>query len=378
MEERHRLKVLDGLRAIAILLVIGYHYFVRWTPPVGSSNLYPYGDIGAHFWLFEYGDLGVQIFFVISGFVISMTLFRCRTLLHFFWKRFARLFPSMLICSVLTYIILSLLPQQIFNPQLRDFLPSLTFTNPILWEKAFDQPFKAIDGAYWSLFVEVKFYVLIGIFYFLTGARIFFRSVAIGFAVLIIAYLAARSFGFHHLWAIDFLFVIGDLPWFVAGIGFYALYLNIRDGIGWLLLIESVAAIYSLRMGTHVGTAGPYLAMAFTFMVFMGLFKRPHWVAWLGSAPLSAVGVASYSLYLLHQNIGVALLDIARQSLSPEHQIYGVLLVPLIVMGMILASLAVYRYWEGPAKDFILNWRWTRLQALRGVGAADGSDQGPR
>ena len=378
MEERHRLKVLDGLRAIAILLVIGYHYFVRWTPPVGQSNLYPYGGAGAHFWLFKYGDLGVQIFFVISGFVISMTLFKCRTIGHFFWKRFARLFPTMLICSVISFIILNLLPQKAFVPQVRDFLPSLTFTDPIIWQKIFGVPFAAMDGAYWSLFVEVKFYIWIGILYFLTGPTWFFRVVAIGFGALISAYLFARAMGFHHLWAIDFIFVVGELPWFIAGVGFYALYVNIRNQMGWLLLIEAAVAMTFLRMGNHVGTAAPYLAMAFCFLIFMALFKRPRWVGWLGYPPLAAIGMASYSLYLLHQYIGVAILDVVREFLNVDDQVYSVFLVPCIVVGLMMASLAIYRYWEVPAKEFILGWRLTRPSAMSGVASVKRSDQGPQ
>jgi peptidoglycan/LPS O-acetylase OafA/YrhL len=377
MEERHRLKVLDGLRAIAILLVMGYHYFVRWTPPVAPDNFYPYGGFGAHFWLFEYGDLGVQIFFVISGFVISMTLFRCRTIGHFFWKRFARLFPTMLICSVLSFFILHLLPQNIFIPQVRDFIPSLTFSDPIIWSKIFGVPFKAVDGAYWSLFVEVKFYFWISVIYFLVGSRLFFRSVALAFGGLVIYYVLARALDFHHLWAIDFIFVIGALPWFVAGIGFYALYADASSRMAWVLLVESVVAIAVLRLGTHIGTIAPYLALAFSFFVFLAMMKRPAWVAWLGYPPLAAIGVASYSLYLLHQYIGVAILDIARNAFGPESPLLSVLLAPTLVGVLILISLAIYRYWEAPAKDFLLGLRLTRPAILHGSGASERSDNAP-
>ncbi|MDY0331534.1 MAG: acyltransferase [Thiomonas sp.] len=382
MEKRHRLKVLDGLRAIAILLVMGYHYFVRWTPPVAHENLYPYGDAWANFWLFEYGDLGVQIFFVISGFVISMTLFRCRTLGHFFWKRFARLFPTMLICSVLSFSILRLLPQNVFVPQLRDFAPSLTFSEPIIWSRIFGIPFNAVDGAYWSLFVEVKFYFWISVIYFMVGSRRFFNSVALAFGGLVMAYVVARALDFHHLWAIDFIFVVGALPWFIAGIGFYALHVDARSRIAWVLLMESVAAIAVLKLGQHVGTAAPYLAFGFCFFIFMAMMRRPRWVAWMAYPPLAAIGVASYSLYLLHQYIGVAILDMMRNVFGPGAPLFGVsfltvLFVPVLMGSLILLSLAIYRYWEAPAKDFLLGLRLTRPAILRSSGAAEPSDPAP-
>ena len=367
MEEQHRLRVLDGLRAVAILLVIGYHYFVRWTPPLSEANLYPYGDLGAHFWLFEYGDFGVELFFIISGFVISMTLFRCRSIGHFFWKRFSRLFPTMLICSLLTFAVLHALPQNAFSPQWRDFLPSLTFTDPLLWSKAFGTPFKAVDGAYWSLFVEVKFYLWVSVIYFTFGAQRFFRAFAWLFGALVLAYLGMRALDFPHLWGIDFVFALSSLPWFVAGIGFYALYADADSRIGRVLLVEAVVALAALQLGLRAGTVWPLIVIGLSYAVFLAFLFRPRWVAWLGYRPLAAVGVASYSLYLLHQSIGVAILDMVRQHFGTESSAASALLAPLLAVAMILASLAVYRLWEVPAKNALLSWAAGRRSASAAV-----------
>jgi len=375
MDDQHRLKVLDGLRAIAILLVLGYHYFSRWAPPLSARDLYPYGDFAARFWLFRYGDLGVELFFVISGFVISMTLFRSRSIGHFFWKRFARLFPSMLLCSLLTFAVLHLLPQQAFMPHWRDFAPSWTFTDPLLWSKLFGVPFKAVDGVYWSLFVEVKFYLLAGLLYFSVGARRFLPAAAAAFAALVLAYAAARALALPHLWAMDFVFVLGALPWFAAGIGFYALHVDVRSRAGWVLLAESLIALALLRLGTHAESAAAYLAWALAAALFLAFLLRPRWVAWLAYPPLAAIGVASYSLYLLHQSIGVALLDVVRTDLGGVPRAETVLLVPLLAAALIAASWLIYRYWEVPAKNMLLAWP-RRRRALRAP-PADGRELPP-
>lgn len=316
MDDHRRLKVLDGFRAVAILLVIGYHYFVRWTPPQSPTNLYPYGDSGVHVWLFQYGYLGVELFFIISGFVISMTLFRCRSFGHFALKRFARLFPTMLLCSTLTFVVVSLLPQHAFDPKVRDFLPSITFTEPLIWTKLFGSDFKAMDGSYWSLFVEVKFYLWVGIVYFAAGPQRFFRATAWLFGALVCASSLMQALQLPHLWALDFVFALSALPWFVAGIGFYALYGDHTSSIGWLLLGEAALALPALRLDAPASAIAPIVAMFLCYSLFLAMLLRPRWLSWLASRPIAAVGVASYSLYLLHQDIGVALLAPTSMSLD--------------------------------------------------------------
>jgi peptidoglycan/LPS O-acetylase OafA/YrhL len=356
MNDHHRLKVLDGFRAVAILLVIGFHYFARWTPPLSTVNHYPYGDFGAHFWLFQYGYLGVELFFIISGFVISMTLFRCRSIGQFARKRFARLFPTMLLCSVVTFVVLSLLPQHAFHPNARDFLPSLSFTDPLIWTKLFGVGFKAIDGSYWSLFVEVKFYFWIGILYFTVGSHRFFRAVAWIFGVLLFVSSLMLVLHSPHHWALDFIFALDALPWFVAGIGFYALYGDHTRRIGWFLLAEAAVAVLAQRVDDPVSAIAPLVALALCYGLFLAMLLRPRWVVWLAYQPFAAVGVASYSLYLLHQEIGVAILDMFRHVLGPTHPVYSALLVPVLAGSLIAASLLIYRYWEAPVKSFLLAW----------------------
>ena len=56
-----RLTSLDGLRGIAILFVMGFHYFYA----LADGATYPYGDTFANFFAFKYGYLGVELFFII-------------------------------------------------------------------------------------------------------------------------------------------------------------------------------------------------------------------------------------------------------------------------------------------------------------------------
>lgn len=374
MQDQHRLKVLDGFRAIAILMVIGFHYFARWTPPMSPVNHYPYGEIGAQFWGFQYGYLGVELFFIISGFVISMTLFRCRTIAHFAWKRFARLFPTMLLCSALTFAVVSMLPQTAFHPALRDFLPSLSFTDPFIWSKLLGGDFKAIDGSYWSLVVEVKFYLWISILYFSAGSTRFFKSVAWLFGALVSVSVLMQVFNLPHRWGLDFIFALDALPWFVAGIGFFALYRDHASKIGWVLLVEGALALLALQMVQSGASMAPVVALPLFYGLFLAMLLRPGWVAWLAYPPLAAVGVASYSLYLLHQDIGVAVLEVLKAILGTSHPVLSILFVPLVIGALVGASLLIYRYWEAPSKVFLLTRRAARGPQLNPLPVANRTD----
>ena len=74
-----RINYLDGHRGIAILLVIMFHAYSRW------SHLIVYDNDLSQFPVFQYGYLGVQLFFMISGFVILMTLEKCNNILSFIY-----------------------------------------------------------------------------------------------------------------------------------------------------------------------------------------------------------------------------------------------------------------------------------------------------
>ncbi len=95
----NRINFLDGFRGLAILLVLLFHAYARW------SSVVPYGDEFSMFPVFSYGYLGVNLFFLISGFVILMTLEKSKDFFQFLRKRWHRLFPAMLISTIFIFFI---------------------------------------------------------------------------------------------------------------------------------------------------------------------------------------------------------------------------------------------------------------------------------
>ena len=81
-----RLLELDALRGIAAMAVMGFHYTTLYSHETGHLGELPFEV--------RYGNYGVHLFFMISGFVIFMTLERTRTAKDFIVSRFSRLFPG--------------------------------------------------------------------------------------------------------------------------------------------------------------------------------------------------------------------------------------------------------------------------------------------
>jgi peptidoglycan/LPS O-acetylase OafA/YrhL len=358
-----RIAVLDAFRAIAIFLVIGFHYLSRWTPPRSEVNLYPYGGWLSDFPLFRFGGMGVQLFFIVSGFVISMTLLSCRDWREFAWKRFARLFPAMLLCSAITFFVIHALPAAPFTANPRDFLPGLTFTDPELWQRAFGVRFGDVDGVYWSLQVEVKFYFWACLLHFLGSPGGFPRRFLL-FLNATLALVALNAYLHAPILAsiTDTVLLARHLPWFAAGVGFHAVYRGQRDLAGPLLILESGAL---LAVGSvAAGELPELLFTACFFALFAVLVLRGHWLDWLAARPLVAVGAASYSLYLLHDRIGVTALALWTRAQGGEELRVSVLLAVAVAATMALASMAVFRYWEVPSRRWVLQrmsgWRERR------------------
>lgn len=347
--DRGRVESLDGLRFFAILLVALYHYYSRWTTPVAPSNYYPYADLLAGVPVFAYGHYGVQLFFVISGFVISITLERCKSWQEFTVRRFARLWPSMVLCSLITFSVTSLFSSP-FKVSALGFLPSLTFIDPAFFRILFGFDFVWIDGAYWSLFSEVRFYGLMAVLFFSFGRR--FLPVLYGGSLLlfVLSFLAdVWGFGLVRQF-LKWVFFIDDLPWFLFGVSFF--YAAKQSRVSIVLGMFSVslfgALVRSLNMASYEA-----LVMA---LLIPGLFwaaLESSWAKRILSVPVIArAGLASYSLYLLHQNIGVTLIS---ELASYFEAAKGAWLVPPVVFfSLSLFSIFIYKHWERPADKYFV------------------------
>jgi peptidoglycan/LPS O-acetylase OafA/YrhL len=333
-----RLHVLDAFRALAISAVLICHYFASWGPPEFRYNLYGF-RYSYPTWL-GWGALGVEFFFVISGFVIFMTLEKCDSLVEFWLRRFARLYPAYVVATVLTFCVANTMGPREFASTPADFLIGLTLATPFIPGAKF------VDQVYWSLVVELQFYAAVGLVFAMTGKR-FTMAWVMFVGASLACWLVGRSFGLHVLVALaNRVFVLPYLAHFTLGIAFYFLYSGrVR---GW----RTLALVALFTYAVVAGRAPPAWHVAHALMVGLFALFLCGKLEWLAIRPLQSLGEISYSLYLIHAYIGIVIIALfTRQLGAPDF--VAVIATALICVGVAyIMTIAV----ETPAKRAVLQW----------------------
>ena len=327
-----RVGEIDALRGVAAVAVMLFHYTTR------VGELYDMG--GAPLIDVRHGHFGVNLFFIISGYVIFMTLQRTQQPMDFVVSRFSRLFPAYWVAVLLTFAITHALG-----------LPGKLVTagqaagNLLMLHNLFGVPH--VDGVYWTLEVELLFYA--GMFALYRSGRLGSVHTALWLllALRLVYHLAAALAGVDLPWRVQRLLILGYIPWFAIGIAIY-LYVHPRDDTdrGKSLAVATGAL---LLLGLVVSPAVALLSLGLAALVYGAATQRLPWLAhpamvWLGSI--------SYTLYLLHENIGWSLLLRLRDWGWPRD--LGIVCV--IAASLLLAHLLT-RLVEQPAMGW-LRRRW--------------------
>jgi peptidoglycan/LPS O-acetylase OafA/YrhL len=319
-----RIAFIDGMRGIAIIAVVLFHAYARWPA------LLPFGD-QFRFFPISWGRLGVQFFFIISGFVIFLTLDRSRSWLDFLTRRWVRLFPAMLWCS-LTVLLTGplLLDRPAGAPHAAQLLPGLTFIGPQWWSLAGVHT-QSIEGAFWSLYVEVHFYIIAGAAYFLSNRR---SHVALA-AVLAIFALGALSGPLGASLLADTMNRVGAgyFGWFAAGALFFAYH---RTGQRWALCAAMTVGVLAMAVDRRVQGMQGYMVAASLLLIFAGSLSFAAVRSFLSSRFLLTMGFISYPLYLNHEN------TIVSMTIQLGRAAPGIPSVLLPVVPIVLASLVAY------------------------------------
>lgn len=351
-----RLRALDGLRGVAILLVMGFHYFYHLESFYYKSTLYPYGETFSSVLIFKYGYMGVELFFIISGFVIAMTLESSRSVIDFVIRRFARIWPALIVSAILTFFLLnwSDAPFALHRRQSwPNFLPSLTLTPPSLWSGWFPKV-DYVTGVYWSLVVEIRFYMIAVILFWLFSREKLARNLVIFTLVVYIARALLRRAMPGYNGVYDALFIPDYLPWFAAGAVFYELYKErLAKGAALIMLAMMYALI--ARVSTNYAMIGrdPVFASAaalFFLTLFWFLATKPTSIRIFEIRPLVWIGECSYSIYLYHYAVGMILISQVSKTIGLAPQLFLVAAISLLVLAVGRVSYATV---ENPARRWL-------------------------
>ena len=336
-DDESRLLELDAFRAIAILAVMAHHFLNRYAPPRHFPSLYGYRDLYPQ-WL-DLGALGVQFFFIISGFVIFMTLERCDHLLEFWGRRIARLYPAYFVATFVTFVIVNSVGPEEFHSHLVNVLVGLTFL-PGYIDVSFVEP------AYWSLVVELKFYLGLGHIYALTRGHFVAGGVAYCATGTVLSLLGSIP-GWHILATLaHHVFLSEYAAYFTLGMAFYQVFSGWRRG--WWIF--ALTALVEYALAGPVTTLAEHLTAAAMVLAFVGFVSGR--LKFLAVRPLVFLGGISYSLYLLHQYIGVSLIPFFTRGLGlPD--IAAACCVAAVCMAL---AYLLMRGVEVPAKRALLRW----------------------
>ena len=331
-----RLVEVDALRGLAALAVVLYHYttrFMELNPGAAPPSL-----------SFPHGYFGVNLFFIISGFVIFMTLERTRRGMDFVVSRFSRLFPAYWASVALTFAVTSTFGLPGFEVS-----PGQALGNVIMVHGFLRIPH--VDGVYWTLEVELLFYA--GMFALLAGGHLRRVHWALwGLLGLRLAYdLSARGFGVDLSWTLSRLLILKYIPWFALGICIYQATLGAARADKRELRLTAVAALGCLAWVDHAALA--LLALVLAALVWAAASGHLRWLR----HPLPAFfGTISYPLYLLHENIGW----VVQRAVQGQGMSFDVSIVAALLVTVPLATAVTYLV-EQPAM------RWIRGRYRRRV-----------
>jgi peptidoglycan/LPS O-acetylase OafA/YrhL len=330
-----RILYLDGLRGVAILSVIFFHAYSRWE----SIETFKQSEIFRIF--FSYGFLGVNLFFSISGYVIYMSLRKFDNIMLFGFARYLRLAPAMIIASIFIFLSSFLIPERPLGvSNIQDFLPSITFIGPDFFSKILGIHVRSLDGAFWSLYVEVSFYFFSAIMFFgLKDKEL--KGLVVLFILYLILVFLMRS-GLENIYAIGVKKILGDLGfgyygWFLLGIYSckYGHFFLKQKSVYSLILISLITIFAeSMRYG---GNLEILIASSVVASIFITPLFNKKIKLILSSNILLFFGFISYPLYLIHQNLVTGLaIKLYNSGIELPNFFYP---LPFLILAILLSFL---------------------------------------
>ncbi len=356
-----KLKALTSLRFFAALHVVVFHMRITGMLPAGP-------------WWYEnfaaVGYIGVNLFFVLSGFILVYTYAGANVTPLRFWRaRFARIYPAYALSLLLSAPFFFFAVHHLDIPFLawsKQHLAAACVLTLTLLQSWAPQAALTWNAVCWSLSVEAFFYLMFPILLVWTRgfaarnlfwAIAFWSLVSLSFSVL---YILLHPNGIDKinsgettlLWKNILSFnPLLRLPEFLVGVFAGRLFLAAKNNqkLATPLVVLGVAVVSALvlvadRIPRPMISAG-ILSPAFAAIIY-GLALRPRWASFLEMGALVLLGDASYSLYLLHSTVISAVYD----HIPP---LQWALRAAVAFLAAVAASLLSYSLVEEPCRKLL-------------------------
>lgn len=333
-----RIVELDALRALAAISLVLFHLTHVYANKYGFTR-----PLVAQW---NYGAYGTAMFFVLSGFVNSMSLLRRGRPVDFVAARLIRIVPVFLIAIFANWLVIGMAPVQ------SHVTTAQVLANLTLLPKVFG--YECLDPVMWTLQVEMLFYGLL-VAMFCTGLL---RRYIVGWGgMLALSLVVCRTLN-HHVaggddsvwWSVlesmRHLFLLDHVPLFASGFAIYMI--KIGQGRWWAaggLIAVSIGVLSMIDQGRH----NPVAVVLITALVAACGYGR---LPFLRLQPLLYLSTISYSLYLFHNNFGsIVIYRLDNGYVPPE-----LAFLAALAMAWAIAVLVTGRI-EGPMTRW-LRRRW--------------------
>ncbi|WP_412539842.1 acyltransferase [Longispora sp. K20-0274] len=337
-----RLLILDLARLGAALMVMSVHLIGGYRAAAwGAEPSRLFGPLDT---LSHYGWLGVELFFLISGFVICMSAWG-RTVGEFAVSRVVRLFPAYWVGVIVTAGVLTLWPVYHQGPGASTTIANLSMFNRVLG-------IRNVDPSYWTLLTEMIFYLL---FMLVVARGLDYRRVLSFCLLWLLGSQMAPSLGIPGL---ETLLISEYSCYFVAGVLFYLtnrfgpnLLSSGMIGLCWLIALTRLPNWQIPGIHLNYVVEAVIVTAFFAFMTGAAL----DWFAWFRWRWAVTAGALTYPVYLIHQEVGLTVI----KGLHP-YVPHWILLVGTFA-GLLLAAWLIHRLIERPAS------RWLKTRLMAGI-----------
>ncbi|MBU2704617.1 acyltransferase [Zooshikella marina] len=332
--QNQRIEFCDFLRAVSVTIVVFAHYIVGFSTL--SNFLYNpnnVNDFYSFLWLVDWvdGAYGVAIFFLISGFLIPISLKKYGTF-KFLVARFFRLVPTYslcLICVILVSLIFGTLEYS--HAIIINYLANITLFRDIIGGTI-------IDSVIWTLEMEAKFYFYLALVYFITKGRLVYCVLISLIFLLIPLLLGVNSIPNKYMAIFSYMFI---------GVSIHLICFEKKtNNFFWICIVIILLVASKKYFILEYGKADIFNIYLISFFVFVFVLLLNNYKSIKVNKLTKYIADISYPLYAVHV-IGYPMISWLGYSLE-----FGQVAVIAAVISVIFISSLIHFYIEKPTIKF--------------------------